>query len=61
MGDRILSVNGQELVERTLEEVNQLLRDAKPYCVLEIEFDVTGPYLMFEIISNFLLIIVIVI
>ncbi|XP_064605034.1 glutamate receptor-interacting protein 1-like isoform X3 [Liolophura sinensis] len=40
-GDRILSVNGQELVERTLEEVNQLLRDAKPYCVLEIEFDVT--------------------
>ena len=39
-GDRILQVNGMDTTERTLEEVNQFLRESRPRCVLEIEFDV---------------------
>ena len=39
-GDRILQVNGMDTVERTLEEVNQFLRESRPRCVLEVEFDV---------------------
>lgn len=39
-GDRILSINGMETTERTLEEVNQFLRESRPRCVLDIEFDV---------------------
>nr|KAG5708494.1 hypothetical protein BaRGS_026221 [Batillaria attramentaria] len=39
-GDRIISVNGMETTERTLEEVNQFLRESRPRCVLEVEFDV---------------------
>ncbi|XP_067683698.1 glutamate receptor-interacting protein 1-like isoform X1 [Haliotis asinina] len=39
-GDRILTVNGVDLSDKTLEEVNQLLRDSRPRCMMEIEFDV---------------------
>ncbi|XP_041347571.1 glutamate receptor-interacting protein 1-like [Gigantopelta aegis] len=39
-GDRILTINGVDLEDKTLEEVNQLLRDSRPRCMMEIEFDV---------------------
>ncbi|KAL8608811.1 hypothetical protein ACOMHN_051416 [Nucella lapillus] len=39
-GDRILQVNGMGTMERTLEEVNQFLRESRPRCMLEVEFDV---------------------
>ncbi|XP_050413050.1 glutamate receptor-interacting protein 1 isoform X2 [Patella vulgata] len=41
VGDRLLSVNGIHVADKILDEVNQLLRDCRPRCVLEIEFDVT--------------------
>ena len=41
-GDRILTINGVDLEDKTLEEVNQLLRDSRPRCMMEIEFDVAG-------------------
>ncbi|CAL1527022.1 unnamed protein product [Lymnaea stagnalis] len=40
-GDRILAINGVETMDRSLEEVNQLLRESRPRCVLLVEFDVT--------------------
>lgn len=40
-GDRVLQINGMETIDRTLEEVNQFLRESRPRCVLEVEFDVT--------------------
>lgn len=44
MGDRVLSINGIATEDGTLEEANQLLRDAAlaRKVVLEIEFDVAG-------------------
>lgn len=44
MGDRILSINGIPTEDGTLEEANQLLRDAAltNKVTLEIEFDVAG-------------------
>ncbi|XP_076447578.1 glutamate receptor-interacting protein 2-like isoform X2 [Babylonia areolata] len=39
-GDRVLQVNGMDSMDRTLEEVNQFLRESRPRCVLEVEFDV---------------------
>ncbi|ESO91287.1 hypothetical protein LOTGIDRAFT_91696, partial [Lottia gigantea] len=41
VGDRILSVNGVDIADKSLEEVTLMLRDSRPRCVLEIEFDVT--------------------
>jgi type II secretory pathway component PulC len=41
-GDRILSVNGLSLSDKTVDEVNQLLRECRHRCDLEVEFDVTG-------------------
>lgn len=35
-----MAINGMETVERTFEEVSQYLRESKPRCILEIEFDV---------------------
>lgn len=44
MGDRLLSINGIPTEDGTLEEANQLLRDAAltNKVTLEIEFDVAG-------------------
>lgn len=44
MGDRVLSINGIATEDGTLEEANQLLRDAAltHKVVLEVEFDVAG-------------------
>ncbi|CAG2239395.1 GRIP [Mytilus edulis] len=41
-GDRIITVNGQSLSDKTIDEVNQLLRECRHRCDLEVEFDVTG-------------------
>ena len=35
-GDRILQVNTMDTIDRTLEEVNQFLRDSRPRCVLQV-------------------------
>eukprot|EP00106_Octopus_bimaculoides_P023529 XP_014790971.1 PREDICTED: glutamate receptor-interacting protein 2-like isoform X8 [Octopus bimaculoides] len=40
-GDRIISINGQELVDKTFDEANTLLKESGTRCLLEIEFDVT--------------------
>lgn len=44
MGDRLLSINGIPTEDGTLEEANQLLRDAAltNKVTLDIEFDVAG-------------------
>lgn len=44
VGDRILSINGIPTDDGTLEEANQLLRDAalSNQVTLEVEFDVAG-------------------
>lgn len=44
VGDRLLSINGIPTEDGTLEEANQLLRDAAltNKVVLEVEFDVAG-------------------
>lgn len=44
VGDRILSINGISTDDGTLEESNQLLRDAalSNQVTLEVEFDVAG-------------------
>lgn len=44
VGDRLLSINGIPTEDGTLEEANQLLRDAAltNKVTLEIEFDVAG-------------------
>ena len=44
MGDRLLSINGIPTEDGTLEEANQLLRDAAltNKVSLEVEFDVAG-------------------
>lgn len=46
VGDRVLSINGIATEEGTMEEANQLLRDAAltNKVVLEIEFDVAGTF-----------------
>lgn len=50
VGDRLLSINGIPTEDGTLEEANQLLRDAAltNKVTLEIEFDVAGPCLLFN-------------
>lgn len=40
VGDRILSINGENVCEKTLEEVSQLLKESWQHARLEIEFDV---------------------
>lgn len=44
MGDRVLSINGIATEDGTMEEANQLLRNAAlaHKVVLEVEFDVAG-------------------
>lgn len=44
MGDRVLSINGIATEDGTMEEANQLLRDAAlaHRVALEVEFDVAG-------------------
>lgn len=44
VGDRVLSINGIATEDGTMEEANQLLRDAAltNKVVLEVEFDVAG-------------------
>lgn len=44
VGDRVLSINGIATEDGTMEEANQLLRDAAlaHKVVLEVEFDVAG-------------------
>lgn len=44
VGDRLLSINGIPTEDGTLEEANQLLRDAAltNKVTLEVEFDVAG-------------------
>lgn len=46
VGDRLLSINGIPTEDGTMEEANQLLRDAAltNKVTLEIEFDVAGLY-----------------
>lgn len=46
MGDRVLSINGIATEDGTMEEANQLLRDAAltNKVVLEVEFDVAGMF-----------------
>ena len=39
-GDRILSINGQDVCDKTLDEVNQILQDSWQRIKLELEFDV---------------------
>ena len=43
-GDRVLAINGVYLVEKTLEEANQMVRDSGLKVTLEVEFDVAGKY-----------------
>lgn len=47
VGDRVLSINGMVTEDGTLEEANQLLRDAalSSKVTLDIEFDVAGMYI----------------
>ena len=46
VGDRILAINGIATEDGTMEEANQLLRDAAlaHKVVLEVEFDVAGEW-----------------
>lgn len=46
VGDRVLSINGIATEDGTMEEANQLLRDAAltNKVVLEMEFDVAGMF-----------------
>lgn len=46
MGDRVLAINGVATEDGTMEEANQLLRDAAlaHKVVLEVEFDVAGEW-----------------
>jgi hypothetical protein len=46
VGDRVLSINGIATEDGTMEEANQLLRDAAlaRKVVLEVEFDVAGEW-----------------
>lgn len=48
VGDRILSINGISTDDGTLEEANQLLRDAalSNQVTLDVEFDVAGIRMM---------------
>ena len=39
-GDRILTINGQDVCEKTLDEINQVLQDSWQRIKLEVEFDV---------------------
>ncbi|XP_064633834.1 glutamate receptor-interacting protein 1-like isoform X3 [Lineus longissimus] len=39
-GDRLLSINGNYLEGRTLQDINTMLRESGKKCTLEIEFDV---------------------
>lgn len=50
VGDRILSINGVPTDDGTLEEANQLLRDAalSNQVTLEVEFDVAGTRMMLQ-------------
>ena len=41
-GDRILSINGQYLENKTLDEANQILTESSNTVTLHIEFDVAG-------------------
>lgn len=40
-GDRIISINGHELLDKTFDEANQFLKESGSRCLLEIEYDVT--------------------
>lgn len=50
VGDRLLSINGIPTEDGTMEEANQLLRDAAltNKVMLEIEFDVAGLYIQVD-------------
>ncbi|KAL4225936.1 Glutamate receptor-interacting protein 1 [Mactra antiquata] len=39
-GDRILTVNGIDVCEKTLDEINQILHDSWQHAKLEVEFDI---------------------
>lgn len=39
-GDRILTVNGVDVCEKTLEEVNFMLQESWQHARMEVEFDV---------------------
>ena len=39
-GDRILTVNGVDVCEKTLDEVNQMLQESWQHAKLEVEFDI---------------------
>ena len=39
-GDRVLTINGQDVCEKTLDEINQVLQDSWQRIKLEVEFDV---------------------
>lgn len=58
VGDRLLSINGIPTEDGTLEEANQLLRDAAltNKVALEIEFDVAGLFHFFTSRTESLLI-----
>lgn len=53
VGDRLLSINGIPTEDGTMEEANQLLRDAalNNKVTLEIEFDVAGLYIQVDTIN----------
>lgn len=48
VGDRVLAINGIATEDGTMEEANQLLRDAAlaHKVVLEVEFDVAGEWVL---------------
>lgn len=39
-GDRVLTINGQDCCEKTLEEINHVLSESWQHARLEVEFDV---------------------
>ena len=39
-GDRVLTINGQDCCELTLEEINHILAESWQHAKLEVEFDV---------------------
>lgn len=55
VGDRILSINGISTDDGTLEESNQLLRDAalSNQVTLEVEFDVAGTRVTLQYVVSF--------
>ena len=43
-GDRIISINGQQLEGMTLDDARTIIKESNQQIHLEVEFDVAGKY-----------------